>query len=242
MELLLTPSGEPRIWAGGERGGLVVHRCAELLLQFDEVMRWWELRQRARDLEDLAQLAVAFCVEARQCGGLVGTAAQDGIQRAGEQVGIAERIADAVARDRVAVVAGITHQGPAGTDRLADLVRHADHPADRRRASGVGGDPIGQLRCSGAQHRVERGIDGVVRAAEAQGVVCRRADPDARLAVVRRKDTGEQPLAEVVLHRRPITRVVGVVRSATGAAQFGERSVDGASDARSQPVGADDEP
>ena len=179
----------------------IVHRCTELPLQFDEVMRRWELRQRASDLEDLAQLAVAFCVVAGQRGGLVRIAAQDETQRGGEQVGIAKRIADAVA-----------------------WVRHTDHPADRRRASGVGGDPIGQLRCGGAQHRVERGIDCVVRAAEAQCVVRWGADPDARLAVVRRKDTGEQPLAEVVLHRRPVTRVVGVVTSAANAAQLGDRS------------------
>src|SRR5829696_8282292 len=120
-----------RYWAAGQVGGLDVDGLAELFLQFDECGYGWVGGQRVRQLEDLPQGAVAPVLVVGQRGGVVGVAAQCPVECDGEQFGVAVGVGQAVAGDRVAVVAGIADQGPAGAVGAAHLVGRAQHAGDR---------------------------------------------------------------------------------------------------------------
>src|SRR5215471_17295301 len=74
---------------------------------------------------------VALLLIAGQGDAFFGGAAQCLVERDGQQFGVAVGVAEAVAGDRVAVVAGVADQRPAGAVRCADHVGAAQHPGDR---------------------------------------------------------------------------------------------------------------
>ena len=116
---------------------MAVDGDAELLLQFDEAGERRNARQLAGDLEDLPQHPIPLGVIAAQRFPLLGGGDQRTVQRGGEELGVAEGVADAVTGDRVTVVAGIANECPPTSDRFDDLVGDAHHPARRRGGHGV---------------------------------------------------------------------------------------------------------
>src|SRR6266496_2029801 len=117
---------------GGQRRGLPVDGGAQLLLELDERRHRRVGGQAAGDLEDLPQRLVALLLIARERRGRLGAGTQRLVERHGQQLGVAERVADAVAGDRVTVIARVPDQRPAGAERLADLVGQPQHALDRR--------------------------------------------------------------------------------------------------------------
>ncbi len=93
--------------------------------------------QLAGDLEDLPQHPISLGVIAAQGIALLGGGDQRTVQCGGEQLGVAESVADAVAGDRVTVIAGITDECPPATDRFDDLIGEGYHPASGRGADGI---------------------------------------------------------------------------------------------------------
>jgi hypothetical protein len=112
---------------GSQRRRLLVDGDAQLPLQLDEPRHGRIGRQAAGDLEDLLECLVALPLAQRERRHLVGVAGKRPVERDGQQFGVAECVADAVAGDRVAVVARVSDQGPARADRLAHLVGHPEH-------------------------------------------------------------------------------------------------------------------
>src|SRR5215467_8829324 len=103
---------------GGQRRRLGVDGGAELLLQLDEGRHRRVGAQLAGDAEDLRQRLVALLLVCRQRGGLLALrAAERLVQGGGQQLGVAEGVADAVGGDRVPVVAGVPGQRPARAAR-----------------------------------------------------------------------------------------------------------------------------
>ena len=60
-----------------------------------------------------------------------GVGAEGLVERDGQELGVAEGVADAVGGDRVTVIAGVPDQGPARPERLAQLIGLAEHALDR---------------------------------------------------------------------------------------------------------------
>ena len=116
---------------GGQRRRLRVDGGAQLLLQLDEGGHRRIGRQPAGDLEDLPQRLVALLLIGRQGRGLLALPVQRPVKRDGQELGVAEGVADAVGGDGVTVVAGVPDQGPARPERLAQLVGLAEHALDR---------------------------------------------------------------------------------------------------------------
>ena len=116
---------------GGQRRRLRVDGGAQLLLQLDEGRHRRVGRQPAGDLEDLGQRPVALLLIGRQGRGLLAVGVQRPVKRDGQELGVAEGVADAVGGDGVTVVAGVPDQGPARPERLAQLVGLAEHALDR---------------------------------------------------------------------------------------------------------------
>ena len=143
--------------------------------------------QLAGDLEDLAAIRSR---SARMPRGprSAGRAAQGLVEGLRQQLGVAEGVADAVAGDGVAVVAGIPDEGPARAGRLAEVVRHPQHPAHRR---GLVPGRAGPPRTWSDLDRGEERVRGPVPAAP-RGPRLRGADPDAGLTAVGREDPGER--------------------------------------------------
>jgi len=81
----------------------------------------------------------------REGRGLLGPGAERLVNRDGQELGVAERVADAVCGDGVTVIAGVPHQRPARAERLAHLIGHAEHALHRRGPASVA-QPPGQLR------------------------------------------------------------------------------------------------
>src|SRR6266545_3268071 len=130
--------------AGGQRRRLLVDGAAQLLLQLDERRHRRIGRQPAADLEDLPQRLLALLLIGRQRRGLFGGATQRMVECDRQELGVVERVADAVAGDRVAVVSGVPDQRPARAERLADLVGQPQHALHRRGPASVA-QPLGQL-------------------------------------------------------------------------------------------------
>jgi hypothetical protein len=118
MGTLRSRRDESRQRLGSKAGSLRVDRTTELLLQLDEPICMGKGRQLARDLEDLSQLLISVCVIAGKTYRLVGITAEHRIKRRCEELRISKCVTDAVAGDRVAVIAGVANQSPAGTDRV----------------------------------------------------------------------------------------------------------------------------
>ena len=116
-------------------------------------------------------------------------AAQRVAEVPGEQLGVAERVGDAVAGDRVAVVAGVADERPPGAGGLEHVVRQPGGGPDRRR------DP-------GAAHALRRATAPRSRSTPTNVSGSRSlpsgddrlgaADPDVGLAAVRREHAGER--------------------------------------------------
>src|SRR4029453_12097393 len=111
---------------GGQRRRLGVDGGAQLLLQLDEGRHRRIGGQPAGDLEDLGQRLVALLLIGRQGCGLLAVGVQRPVKRDGQELGVAEGVADAVGGDGITVVAGVPDQGPAGPERLAQLVGLAE--------------------------------------------------------------------------------------------------------------------
>src|SRR5215211_503930 len=118
-------------WAGGQFGRLDVDGRAELLLQLDELWNRRIVGQRAGQVEDVAQGLVALTLIAGKSNALFGLTAQCLVERDGEQLGIAICVAQAVAGDRIAVVAGVADECPATTMSSPDKVGSSKHAGDR---------------------------------------------------------------------------------------------------------------
>jgi hypothetical protein len=101
----------------------------------DEFRDGWVAGQGAGEVEDVSQRLVALVLIAGQGGAFLGGAAQRLIERAGQQLGVAVGVAEAVSGDRVAVVAGVADKCPAGPVRSAEHVGFRSIPvtADVRR-------------------------------------------------------------------------------------------------------------
>src|SRR6266498_850675 len=168
--------------AGGPRRRLLVDGAAQLLLQLDERRHRRIGRQPAADLEDLPQRLVALPLIGRERRGLLGGATQRMVECDRQELGVVERVADAVGGDRVAVVAGVPDQRPARAERLAYLVGLPQHALHRRGTVSVA-QPLGKLRGRSPEQLAERLLARPGRAADRLGVGGGVADPDARLAV-----------------------------------------------------------
>src|SRR4051795_11676636 len=92
---------------GVQQDGLGIHGPAQLLLQLDELGHGRVRRERARDLEDLAQRMVALPLVAAQRDVLADFVAQHAVEGDGEQLGVAVGVGHAVPGDGVAMVAGV---------------------------------------------------------------------------------------------------------------------------------------
>src|SRR6266487_920805 len=106
---------------GGQRHRLLVDGGAQLLLELDERRHRRIGRQAAGDLEDLPYGLVALPLIGRERRGLLGVTAERLVECDGQELGVAERVADAVAGDGVTVIARVPDQGPARVVRLAQL-------------------------------------------------------------------------------------------------------------------------
>src|SRR6266566_4482978 len=114
--------------AGGHLGRLGVDGLAELLLQVDELGYRRVRGEGTGELEDLPQRVVALALIAGQGGALVGAAAHSLVEGDGEQLGVPVGVAEAIAGDRVPVVAGVADQRPAAAMSSAQLVGQPQHP------------------------------------------------------------------------------------------------------------------
>jgi hypothetical protein len=110
---------------------LLVDGGAQLLLQLDERRHRRISREAAGDLEDLPERLVALLLIERQSSGFLGVGTEGMVKRDGQELSVAEGVADAVAGDCVAVITGVSDQSPARAERLAQLVRHPE-PAPHR--------------------------------------------------------------------------------------------------------------
>src|SRR5512132_103230 len=127
---------------GGQRRRLLVDGGAQLLLQLDEGRHRRIGRQPAGDLKDLPQRLVVLLLIARQRRRLLtGAGTQGLVECDGQQLGVAERVADAVGGDRVTVIAGVADQRPARAERLPQLAGLAQHALDRRGTAGIAQPP-----------------------------------------------------------------------------------------------------
>src|SRR6266568_6821371 len=129
---------------GGQRHRLLVDGGAQLLLELDERRHRRIGRQAAGDLEDLPYGLVALPLIGRERRGLPGVTAERLVECDGQELGVAERVADAVAGDGVTVIARVPDQGPARAERLAHLVGHPEHAPHRRGTAGVA-QPLGEV-------------------------------------------------------------------------------------------------
>src|SRR5262245_24569052 len=90
--------------SGGRRRRLRVDGGAQLLLELDERGHRRVGRQAAGDLEDLPQRLVAPLLIRRQGRGLLAVPIQRTVKGHGQELGVAEGVADAIGGDGVAVV------------------------------------------------------------------------------------------------------------------------------------------
>ena len=158
----------------------------------------------------------------------------------GQQLGVAEGVGDAVAGDRVPVVAGVADQGPArsrmsGGCGWAGRWLPAPATCARRAASARPGRGWRSRR------------SGRTPAARAPAALARvggrGAGPDVGLAVVGREDAGHDPVGDVELEAVPgIAREVGVVGGAEGTRSSISGAPTARAIARAEAVGADHEP
>ncbi len=112
-------------WPGRQLGSLGVEGAGECLLQRDELRRWRVAGQRDGQLEDPAQRAITPTLVSGQRGVRVDVASQRLVQSGREQFGVPVGVGQAVAGDRVPVVAGVADQGPARAVGPAQVVRRA---------------------------------------------------------------------------------------------------------------------
>jgi hypothetical protein len=110
---------------------LLVDGGAQLLLQLDERRHRRIGGEAAGDLEDLPERLVALLLIERQSRGLLRAGTEAPVKRDGQELSVAERVADAVAGDRVAV---IVDPPTVGQDEHYDQPEqdHEEHWACRR--------------------------------------------------------------------------------------------------------------
>ena len=232
----------PAGWPGGQLSGFDVERPAQVALQLREPPGVGELGQLTGDPEGVADRVVSLLPVRRHRDRLVGRVTQHPASRLGEQLGVPERVREAVSGDGVAVVAGVAHQRPARPGGLSHVVGQGDR-SSHRCGDLAGAHPLAQVgrailqggqQClgpvgTGGQHR--RQLAG-------------RADqPDGGLAMVGREHAGEGLVAEVELEAVP--RHPADVRVEAGAARcvrLQDARPDQVRRAGADAVGADHEP
>ena len=115
-----------RVRHGGELSGFDVERPAQVALQLREPPGVGELGQLTGDPEGVADRVVSLLPVRRHRDRLVGRVTQHPASRLGEQLGVPERVREAVSGDGVAVVAGVAHQRPARPGGLSHVVGQGD--------------------------------------------------------------------------------------------------------------------
>jgi hypothetical protein len=173
---------------------------------------------------------------------LLDASAERLVDRDGQEFSVAERVGDAVRGDGVTVIAGVAHERPARTERLAYLIGLAEHALHRRGPASVA-EPLGQLRGGTLQQLAEGLHAGPGPAPGRPGVGGGRADPDACLPVVGREHSGERPVGDEELDAGPLdARVVGVLGRAARRARLVDLGSGRMGHPRPQAVGADHVP
>jgi hypothetical protein len=212
--------------SGGEVVSLDVEGTAELGLELDEPCRRRERGQGAGEPQAVGQGRVAPALVVLEQGGAYSPGRpQRTVRGHGQQLGVPERVGDPVARDRVAVVAGVTDERPAAADAAADERREADRTAERAR-HGPGGDPVaqpGDERGEGIPPGVQPARS---RTQQGAGEVSWPDQPDAGLPRVGGEDPGEGAVTEVELVAVPRhVAHIGVEARAGGRVSLEDRCV-----------------
>ena len=222
--------------------GLVVQGAAELGLELDETVRVGEGRQLAGQLEEGRQGCVALLLERRQRVALRGRVREQAVGCARQQLGIPERVGDPVRGDRVAVVAGIADQGPAGSGGPSEVVGQGDRPAEGC-PHGTGVDTGCQVRRGGAQELQPHLAAPAARVEQAPGFRGRQHEEHRGRSAVGREHAGEPALVEMELEALPgdVTDV-GVQTHRARRMALDEPGADVSRDPGAQAVRADHEP
>src|SRR6266508_119779 len=201
---------------------LTVAVISVLLLLCEELGYRRVAGQGDGQVEDLPQRAVTLALVSGQRGVRVEVAAQRLVRRGREQFGVPVGVGQAVAGDRVPVVAGVADQRPARAVRPAEVVRGTQHAGDRRRAASCA-QARRQLRRGSMQVSGEGVRAGCRVAAGIVGVRGGAADPDARFAVVGGEHPGECPVRDDQLDAGPgQAGEVRVLHGARGAPVLGD--------------------
>jgi hypothetical protein len=161
-----------------------------------------------------------------------------GVDRVGEHLGVAERVADAEGEDRILVVAGVADERPAVAVRAPIEVREPSGAAE------AVGARRGLHACEQARHVGERAHEVALDVGADLGQArARPLDHGHDLVVAGRRGDDHPARPQVQLgavHREP--GVVRVVRAGQRAVVVVDRRIDAARDERAQAVGADDDP